>query len=479
MEKGTDVLVSLSKLSSDEVFTPPKVVNEMIDLLSESLFNRTDVVFYNPAVISGVFLREIASRLFKAQREQYDNEQSCIDYILKQQIYGDAVSLLSSLVGRRSLYCSKSALSENSLVKFDTEQGNIFFKEVDHLIRKGKCHYCGIQESNLSSSHNSSFLHGRQFDKANVVVTSPPFQVFDGGGLGSSATPVYHRYIQAIFESLPALEEAVFLIPSRWINGGKGLDDFRNFMASLGGFRLIRDYPDSLELINSVKLAGGLCICHWKSGYQGMTTWEYVQKGNIIKSQRDLRTLSSAFVRDPLSLGIAQKIENNFDRKLSDAMRPRNYYKIPSNYESKDGDVLVFCSQGLQKIDSKKLNDKDISKYKVVLSKASNESAGKVDSNGQKRVFAKIEILEPNVVCTESYLVMYENSDINHCKSFQDYLKSKIVRFLVNIVLPTQNISRKSFVYVPEWYPGFDYSYEAFGLSEKERKYIEQVIKRH
>ena len=107
----------------------------------------------------------------------------------------------------------------------------------------------------------------------------------------------------------------------------KGLDSFRNFLASLGGFRLIRDYPDSLELINSVKLAGGLCICHWKSGYRGITTWEYVQKGNVIKSQRDLRTLSSAFVRDPLSLGIVQKIEKIFDRKLSESMRPRNCYR--------------------------------------------------------------------------------------------------------------------------------------------------------
>jgi site-specific DNA-methyltransferase (adenine-specific) len=413
------------------------------------------------------------------QKANYSTEQQCIEHILKNQIFGDAVSLLSSLVSRRSLYCSKSAQSNNSLIKFDSEEGNIFFAKVEHSLKNGKCQYCGIKESNLESSHDSSFLHGRQFNEANVVITSPPFQVFDGGGLGSSATPVYHRYVQTIFETLPALEEAVFLIPSRWINGGKGLDDFREFMASFGGFRLIRDYPDSLELINSVKLAGGLFICHWKSGYRGKTTYEYVSNGNVIETQRDMRTLSSSFVRDPLSLSIIKKIEKNYNRKLSESVRPRNYYKIPSNYESNVGNVLVYGSRGIQKIDSVKLVGKDITKYKVVLSKASNESAGKVDANGQKRVFAKIEILEPHMVCTESYIVMYENADLNLCKGFRDYLKSKILRFLVNIVLPTQNISTKSFVYVPDWYPGLDYSYEALGLTEKEINYVELTIREH
>jgi len=58
-----DVLDAIANLSNDEVFTPPKLANQVLDLLPPSLFKNSNTTFLDPASKSGVFLREIAKRL--------------------------------------------------------------------------------------------------------------------------------------------------------------------------------------------------------------------------------------------------------------------------------------------------------------------------------------------------------------------------------------------------------------------------------
>ena len=40
-----DVLSCLANLSNDEVFTPPEVVNQMLDMLPQELFSNPDTTF--------------------------------------------------------------------------------------------------------------------------------------------------------------------------------------------------------------------------------------------------------------------------------------------------------------------------------------------------------------------------------------------------------------------------------------------------
>lgn len=41
-----DVLRCLANLSNDEVFTPPEVVNQMLDMLPQELFRNPDTTFW-------------------------------------------------------------------------------------------------------------------------------------------------------------------------------------------------------------------------------------------------------------------------------------------------------------------------------------------------------------------------------------------------------------------------------------------------
>ena len=104
-----DVLSCLANLSSDEVFTPPDVVNHILDNLPESLWENPDAKFLEPATKSGVFLREITKRLIVGLQKKIPDTQSRVNHILTKQIFGIATTELTSLIARRSLYCSKYA----------------------------------------------------------------------------------------------------------------------------------------------------------------------------------------------------------------------------------------------------------------------------------------------------------------------------------------------------------------------------------
>lgn len=120
-----DVLTCLANLSNDEVFTPPEVANRMLDMLPEELWHDSSATFLDPACKSGVFLREIAKRLIEGLKEEIPDLQERIDRIFHKQLYGIAITELTSLLSRRSVYCSKYPNSKYSITLFEDTSGNI------------------------------------------------------------------------------------------------------------------------------------------------------------------------------------------------------------------------------------------------------------------------------------------------------------------------------------------------------------------
>ena len=83
-----DILDCISHLSSDEVFTPPKLVNKILDMLPQELFTNPDIKFLDPCCKSGVFLREIAKRLISGLVDKFPILEKRIDHILSQKQAG-------------------------------------------------------------------------------------------------------------------------------------------------------------------------------------------------------------------------------------------------------------------------------------------------------------------------------------------------------------------------------------------------------
>ena len=302
-----DVLSCIANLSNDEVFTPPELANKIIDMLPQELFENPDTTFLDPCCKSGVFLREIAKRLIKGLEPQIPDLEKRIEHIFSKQLYGIAITELTSLLSRRSVYCSKFPSSEFSAYQFpeDKPQGNIIFQRIKHTWSNGKCIYCGASQSeydrgNELETHAYQFIHNIDVKKLfnmkfDVIIGNPPYQLSDGGGTGSSAMPLYHRFVETAISLSP--NYLVMIIPSRWYAGGKGLDCFRESMLNDNHIRILIDYANSADCFPGVTIAGGVCYFLWDKAYRGNCMVCNMQQDNIIS--KDLRPLNEypTFIR--------------------------------------------------------------------------------------------------------------------------------------------------------------------------------------
>ena len=269
--RNPDVLTCIANLSNDEVFTPPEFASRMLDRLAEAwaadqnganLWADKAAKFLDPFTKSGVFLREITSRLINGLAGDIPNLEERVDHILTKQVFGIGTTYLTSLLARRSVYCSKRATGEHSVAKgFASEAGNIWFERTEHSWVDGRCAHCGAGQKTFDrgerlETHAYAFIHTddiksrvgelfggeMQFD---VIIGNPPYQLSDDG-FGTSAAPIYQHFV----EQAKALEPRYLsmVIPARWFAGGKGLDEFRESMLADDHLRSIDDYLSASDV---------------------------------------------------------------------------------------------------------------------------------------------------------------------------------------------------------------------------------------
>lgn len=490
-----DVLSCLANLSNDEVFTPPEIVNQMLDLLPQELFQNPDTTFLDPACKTGVFLREIAKRLIVGLEPQFPDLQERLDHIFHHQLFGIAITELTSLLSRRGVYCSKYPNSEFSVSLFDDAQGNIRFKRTQHTWREGKCVFCNASQKEydrdevlethayeLIHVHKPEELFSMRFD---VIIGNPPYQMSDGGGgAGKSAAPLYHKFVQQAIKLKPRYLSMI--IPSRWFSGGKGLDDFRAAMLSDDRLSKIVDYADSKDCFpGGVDIPGGICYFLWEKDYHGDCTVTNISKGERTKTQ-SVRALNEfdVFIRNNNAVSIVKKVLAHGGTMMSNQVSSRKPFGLESNTKfDESGDLVLRSSAGLGRIRRDRiLSGHDLlPKWKVIVSKVSFEHGGIPDRDGMMRVLSVTQILEPNSACTESYLVAGAYESKEYCDNLLAYLRTKFVRFLITPMLASMNMSKASYSFVPVQ----DFSrswtdqelYEKYGLSQDEIDFIDSLIK--
>ncbi|MBD5410956.1 MAG: restriction endonuclease [Treponema sp.] len=489
-----DVLSCLANLSNDEVFTPPEIVNQMLDMLPQELFKNPDATFLDPACKTGVFLREIAKRLIKGLEPQFPDLQERIDHIFHKQLFGIAITELTGLLARRGVYCSKSANSTFSVSKFESADGNIRYKKIPHSWKNGKCVYCGASQSEYErgdelESHAYEFIHTSDLEKLfnmkfDVIISNPPYQLRDGGGTGSSAIPIYDKFVIQAKKLMPRY--LIMITPSRWFTGGKGLDEFRNEMLHDTHLRIIHDFPNADDCFPGVEIKGGVCYFLWDRDNAGVCSVNTHNKEATVSSmQRNLlEPGNEVFIRYNQAISIFHKVKIFNEPSFMELVSVRHPFGFSSTFSdfsknNSSNGIKIYANKTHGYLSTDYVipqNIESIDKFKIFIS--FGYGAGE---DFPHQILNRPFIGEPNSVCTETYLLIGPFDTKDEAQNVLSYIHTKFFRFLVLLIKNTQDATKQVYQFVPMQ----DFSkpwtdeelYVKYNLTQEEIDFIESMIR--
>lgn len=536
-----DVLDCIANLSNDEVFTPPEIANAMLDQVATAWANDhaganiwadPNVKFLDPFTKSGVFLREITQRLTDGLATKIPDRQERVNHVLTQQVYGIAITRLTAMLARRSVYCSKWANREHSIcTAFDDDAGNIWFERAEHTWGGGKpvrrarpttgdeitvytnrrCTYCGANEADYNrgderETHAYTLIHTdsphlltknifgetMQFD---VVIGNPPYQLSDGGGSGTSAAPIYQLFVEQAKKLDPSY--LTMIIPSRWFTGGKGLDSFRDKFLRDTRLRQITDYLNASDVFSGIGLKGGVCYFLWNRDNRGEceVTTHFKDHYTSTAVRPLLEDGADVFIRFNEALPIIKKVLKtetggevfNFDESscFESLVSPRRPFGLPSTYKGhhrkKAGQYILHQKGEVGYVATNEITagHELIDSWKIFVGFAAPGTGNK--DTYPHRVISTPFLGKPGEVSTETYLAIGPFNSKSEAQSALSYMSCRLTRFLVQLRKSSQNTTRKVYGFVPmqtwdrQWTD--DLLYKKYGITADEIAFIESIVR--
>lgn len=512
-----DILETITNVGNDEVFTPRKTCSMILDSLPDEVWHNPNYRWLNPATKNGIFEREIAIRLDEGLKDVIPDMEKRRKHILQNMIFAIGQTKFTANVARRTVYYCSQANRKCDGIKaedghyvngyaigngtwFDDAEGNIKTPCTDHCYeqngvkmpsncegedrKKYRCKYCGI---NGNSSYNDAnqlekyayeFIHvdgdkllthlqdrffgGNRNMKFDIVIGNPPYQLSDGGAQASSR-PIYQLFVQQAMALKPRYISMI--MPSRWMIGGKGLDEFRASFISDKHLRKLDDYADSKVCFPNNDIKGGICYFLWDGEHNDKCEITTHSLNGDRKSTRFLKEEGcDIFIRDEILISIMKKAkslrEQTFDSMVSarkpygleaETMLSAKKFGLPEFSEKKIAGGYEIFGLGEKMKRTWKYLPKNyplpkispcLNKYKVFIAEAYGCGAlGEVPS---------IPVLGiPGQLCTETFLEIgpFENED--EARNVIRYIKTKFFRVLVGIQKQTQHTTQKVYRFVP------------------------------
>jgi site-specific DNA-methyltransferase (adenine-specific) len=506
--RNPDVLTCIANLSNDEVFTPPDLASRMLDTLAEAwaanngganLWTNKAVKFLDPCTKSGVFLREITSRLTKGLEQEIPNLEKRVNHILTKQVFGIGITQITSLLARRSVYCSKHAKGEHSIAKsFASDDGNIWFERIKHRWDGDKCKYCGAGRSVFDraeglETHAYAFIHtdsiktrladlfggNMQFD---VIIGNPPYQLASDGG--TRDVPIYQHFVEQAKRLEPRF--LAMVIPSRWMASGLGLSDFRQAVLSDRRMRELVDYPAANDVFPGVEVKAGVCYFLWDASHNGDCKVTTIRGGEVVGPiQRKLGEYD-VFVRDARSVAILHKVLGRGEASINTILARDKEFGWTSNFDGfhekeRSGDVPIYYIRTMKRdvgyIEREAVNKSVqlIDTWKLLVPKAFNGGDAV-----PHQILGKPLVAPSPSVCTQSFLFFHVGSR-KAANSLQSYYTTRFFRFLVSLRKITQDATHSTYVWVPmqTWDRTWtdEPLYAKYGITKKEQAYIESQVR--
>ena len=499
-----DILETINNVGNDEVFTPRKVCNKMLDCLPEEVWHNPNYKWLNPCSKNGMFEREIAIRLDVGLKDIIPDEIERRKHILRNMIYSIGLTKFTSNVARRTLYYCSQANRQCDGIKaedghyvngyaigngtwFDREEGNVLTPCTEHVFGSyGKCIYCGVSnksryvDSKQREQYVYEFIHidsdkllehlqdrffkGDRNMKFDIIIGNPPYQLNDGGAQ-ASARPIYQLFIEQAKSLEP--KYICMITPSRWMTGGKGLDKFRLEMIKDTKISNLYDYIDASDVFPNVDIKGGVSYFLIDRDYEGECHIYSHTSNGVIESTRKLNSGDDIFIRDARLLQIKNKVAEKNDKWLNaivsarkpygleaETMYNAHKYHLPAFSDTPiDGGYTVLGLNESQKRTFKYIpadyplpknkNDTNLNKYKVFIAEAYGSGiVGEVPSNPV--------LGRPGELCTETFLEIGPFPSELEAGNMIKYIKTRFFRLLVGILKQTQHTTQKVYRFVPQ-----------------------------
>ena len=455
-----DVLLCLANLSNDEVFTPPTVVNNILDMLPTELFEDPNTKFLDPCCKSGVFLREIAKRLNKGLELKIPDLETRLNHIYQNQLYGIAITELTSLLSRRSLYCSKYANSKYSIAEFDNVQGNIIFHKIMHTWKGNKCIFCGASKSEYDrnqelETHAYELIHTVKPEeifnmKFDVIIGNPPYQLSTGGGQ-AQATPLYDKFVNQAIKLNPRY--LTMIIPARWYAGGfPCIKDFRKEITKSNKIKELHDFQKASDCFNGVEIKGGVCYFLWERNYDGPCDFYNHDGDNIISKETRylLERGCETVIRQNEAIDILNKVKAKNEESFSTIVgtlwpftTKSSFDTLHENKQNKD-DIYAYVMKNKGWIDNNEIqkNRDLIGKTKLLLPRSVGSADSKVDR-------VKPILAEANTCCSGTYIVCgpFENKEI--AENVITYINTRFFHFLLSLKKVSQDTVKGVYEFIP------------------------------
>jgi len=488
------ILEVIADLSNDEVFTPPKVANAILDLLPGHVWTDPTLRWLDVGAKTGVFLREITQRLMAGLANEISDDQQRLDHILRKMVYGIAITELTALMSRRTVYCSKRANGKHSVVTMPTKEGNVWFGRVEHSYKNGHCTECSASEALMEranrENHAYAFIHaagrsafeekhGMKFD---VIVGNPPYQMDSDGN--SRTMPLYQLFVEQARSLRPRY--ITMVIPSRWVAGGLGLAEFRSSMLGDKCIRKFVDYPDAGEVFPGVDIKGGVCYFLWDRDNPGRCETVLSRNGKVVgPTIRDLDQFD-VLVRDFRAMSILLKVLSVSTASLFDLVSSKRPFGLTTNFAGDTqkptaSTIRLYRSGSPSHVDRAKVvvNSEWIDQWKVLIPKAGpGNSGGHVIPD---MVLGRPQVAEPGSCCTETFIVLGPVSSKEEAESLASYMATRFFRFLVSLRKVSQDAPKATYLWVPQqsWDRTWTDAglYEKYGIAPDEQSFIAEMVR--
>lgn len=520
-----DILETITNVGNDEVFTPRKTCNMMLDSLPEEVWHNPNYKWLNPASKNGVFEREIAIRLDEGLKNVIPDDEERRKHILQDMIFSIGQTKFTANVARRTLYYCSQANRKCDGIKapdghyvngyaigngtwFDDEEGNIKTPNTNHLIdpKTGRCKYCGITKdskyldknqletyayefihidsTNLLKHLQDRFFKGDRNMKFDIIIGNPPYQLSTNDA-GIQAAPIYHKFVLQAIELNP--KYISMIIPSRWFTGGMGMDSFRSQMLSDRRIKLLCDFPKSRDCFPNVDIAGGVCYFLRDNSYEGKCKVISSVGGKTTVKMRFLDE-HSVLIRNNIGVGIIEKIKNKTNKFLNEVVYPISPFGLPTNTKGEKspfpGSIKVITSSGELYIKKEEMpkGDSILENYKVSIGQLNPDRGGVNNaSDGKSNVTTRIKIYNPGEAFTATYLLLGDFKTLEEAKNYASYIRTRFARYLLSLTLSSMHITKDNFMFVPQVDVSKSWSdkelYELYELNDEEIRDIETSIR--